>query len=152
MNRRDLLAGLFWLGISIFVCFESIWTGLGTFRSPGPGLLPLLSGLLLGALAIIFLLTSSLKKKAKTNIIDLWKGLEWNKVIWVLFSLFLYRLVLPIIGYLIATFGLMLFLLCITERKRMWVQALSAFVIVLVSYVIFYVLLDIRFPRGILGF
>ena len=153
MNRRDVLASLFWLAISVFICIEAIESDIGTFHSPGPGFLPFWSGLILGTFSIILLVKSRVNKKGRVmKITDLWNNLEWSKLIWVSISLFLYPFLLPIMGYLITTFGLMIFLLCIMERKNVLVQGVSAFVIVLVSYVIFHVFLDIRFPKGILSF
>jgi hypothetical protein len=152
VDHRDLLSGLFWLGISIFVCIESIRCGIGTFRSPGPGFFPFWSAVILGTFAVILLVNIRLKKKWKRKIADLWKGVEWKKVIWVLFSLFLYPFVLPIMGYLITTFGLMAFSIAIMGRSKVWVQGVRALIITLVSYVIFYILLSIALPKGILGF
>ena len=152
MLRRDLLAGLFWLGISIFVCIESVRMDVGAFHSPGPGFLPFWSALILGTLSILLMVTSILRKKWEGEIMNLWKGLEWNKVLWVLFSLFLYPIVLPITGYLITTFGLMAFLLCIMKRSKVWIMGMSALAIALISYVIFYILLDVKLPNGIFGF
>ena len=31
MNRRDLLAGLFWLGISVFVVIQSVKSDIGSW-------------------------------------------------------------------------------------------------------------------------
>lgn len=152
MNGRDLLGGLFWLGISIFVCIESIRSDLKTFNNPGPGFLPFWSAVLLGTLAVILLITSSLKKERKVKIGDLWKGLEWHKVVLVSLSLFLYALVLPIMGYLITTFGLMVFCLGIMGRSKVWIHVASALIIALGSYVVFYILLDIHLPKGIFNF
>ena len=152
MDRRDLLGGLFWLAISIFVCLVSIQDDFGTFHSPGPGFFPLLSAIVLGAFAIILLVTSNLKNRWERKIADLWEGLEWKKVAWVLFSLFTYPLVLPFLGYLLATFGLMAFLLGVMRRSKPWVRGVNALIVTLASYVIFYILLDVRLPKGILGF
>jgi hypothetical protein len=152
MDYRDLLSGLFWLGISVFVCIESIRADIGTFHAPGSGFFPFWSAVILGTFAVILLVTLRLKKKRKRKIADLWKGVEWKNVIWVLFSLFLYPFVLPIMGYLITTFGLMAFSIGIMGRSKVWVQGVSAFIITLVSYVIFYILLSIALPKGILGF
>lgn len=151
MNRRDLLASLFWLGVSIFVCIEAVESEIGTFHTPGPGFLPFLSGLFLGILAMILFIRATLQK-GRPKIADLWKDLQWSKLIWVSFSLFLFCLLLPILGYLITTFGLMVFLLCMIEQKRVWAQGVSALLIALVSYIVFYILLDVRFPKGIFGF
>jgi hypothetical protein len=111
-----------------------------------------LSGATLGTFAIILVVTSSLKKREKGKITDLWKGVGWNKVIWVLLPLFIYPLLLPVMGYLITTFGLMTFLLILMGRSKVWIQGVSAFIIVSVSYLIFYILLEIKLPKGIFGF
>ena len=152
MDHRDLLSGLFWLGICVFVCFESIRSGIGTFHSPGPGLFPFLSGVIVGAFAVVLLVTNSLQKKPRGRIRDIWRGMEWKRVVWILFSLFLYPFALPIMGYLITTFGLMAFSLGIMGRSKVWVQGVSALMITSVSYVVFYFLLGVVLPKGIFGF
>jgi hypothetical protein len=151
VNRRDLLAGLFWLGISAFVVIQSVKSDLGSLRSPGPGFLPFLSAVILGTLSIILMVTNSLKKKWEGKLLDLWRGLDWNRVIFVLLALFLYPILLPIAGYLITTFMLIAFLLCIGERSKLWIDVASALAITVISYVIFYTLLDVKFPKGIFG-
>ena len=151
MNRSQL-GGAFWLGISIFVCIESIEMEVGTFRSPGPGLLPFWSAFFLGSFSIVLIVTSSIRKKWKEKIADLWKGMEWKKVIWVLCALFLYLLLLPVLGYCLTTFGLMIFLLSILQRSKLWIQVISAAIIVFMSYVVFCRWLEIRLPEGIFGF
>ena len=152
MDRRDLIGGLFWLAISIFVCLVSIRDEFGTFHAPGPGFFPFLSAIVLGAFAIILMITSSRKTRWERKMPDLWKGLAWKKVAGVLFSLFLYPLVLPFLGYLLATFGLMFFLLGVMGRTKVWVRGVNALIVTLASYVIFYRLLDVRLPKGMLGF
>ena len=150
MDRRELLGGLFWLGISVFVCLKSIGLDLGTFNSPGPGFFPFWSSLVMGVFAV-FLLVGAYLYKRKTKITDLWKGIGWKKVIGVLFSLFLYPLVLPRVGYLISTFALIAFLLGSMERSKAWVGGIGALIVTLASYVVFYILLGVRLPRGLFG-
>jgi putative tricarboxylic transport membrane protein len=152
VDHRDLLSGLFWLGVSIFVCIESILCNIGTFHSPGPGFFPFWSAVIMGMFSVLLLVTISLRKKWKRKIADLWKGVEWQKIIWVLISLFLYPFVLPIMGYLITTFGLMAFSVGIMGKSKVWVLGVSALIITLVSYIIFDIFLTIALPKGILGF
>jgi hypothetical protein len=83
--------------------------------------------------------------------VDLWRGLDWLRVIWVLLSLFLYPILLPITGYLIATFMLIAFLLFIGVRSKVWIDVASALAITVISYVIFSTLLDVKLPKGIFG-
>ena len=153
MNLCDQLTSLFWLAISIFVCLESIRVDVGTPRVPGPGFLPFWAGVVLGTSAIIILVKSISKRYWQKETTNLgMKKKKSVKVVWVLFSLLLYLFLLPIIGYLISTFGLMTFLLLIMGRSKLWIHGLSAIIIVLASYLIFCVLLDVRLPRGVLGF
>jgi putative tricarboxylic transport membrane protein len=152
MNSRDQLSGFFWLVISIFVCVESIKSGVGTFRFPGPGFLPFWSGVALGTFAIILVATDLLKEKVGRKSKNLLEGKKWSNVILVLVSLFAYALLLPRLGYLITTFGLMVFLFSLIGKPRLWIQGVSALITVLATYIIFYVWLNVQLPKGIFGF
>lgn len=152
MNLRDHLSGFFWLAISIFVCVESIQVSLGTFHSPGPGFLPFWAGVVLGTFSIILIVTTFLNKRGKGKLIEMWKGVGWKKVVLVLFSLFLYIILLPRIGYMIATFGLMIFMSGIIKRSKLWIEVVIPLITVLASYFIFNTWLGIQLPKGIFGF
>ena len=151
MKRRDLLAGLFWLGISVFVIVQSLKSDLGSLRTPGPGFLPFWSAVILGALSIILMVTTTVRKKWEGRLADLWRGLDWVRVTLVLLSLFLYPIVLSIAGYLITTFVFVAFLLSVGVRSKLWIDVASALAITVLSYVIFHTLLDVKFPVGIFG-
>lgn len=152
MNLRDGLSGLFWLGISISVCIICFAIGIGTLHSPGPGFLPFWAGVAMGMFSIALLITSILKGKMEKRILSLWRGMEWHKVILVLASLFIYAILLPRLGYLIATFGLLVLLFGIMRRQRLWISVVIALITSWLSYLIFYVWLDVQLPKGILGF
>ena len=55
MKKYDLLTGLVWTISGTGISIESIRLGLGKFRVPGPGLLPFLSGCVLGFLGLILM-------------------------------------------------------------------------------------------------
>lgn len=152
MSLRDLASGLFWLAISIFVCVESIQVSLGTFHSPGPGFLPFWAGVVLGTFSIFLMVTSILNKKGNGKLKEIWKGMGWKKVVWVLLSFFLYILLLPGLGYIITTFGLMTFMFSIIGRSKLWIQIMVSLITVLASYLIFYRWLSIQLPKGVFGF
>jgi len=149
---RDQASGLFWLAVSIVACVKSFQANIGTFRLPGAGFFPFWSGCILGTLAIILIVAGFLKENGRGNITNLWKGMKWGRVIIVLTSLFIYAIFLPRIGYLLATCGLMIVLLGIIERTKLWVRVASAVVITSVTYVVFYKWLGVHLPRGIFGF
>jgi putative tricarboxylic transport membrane protein len=152
MNRKEILSGLFWLGISVFVCIESLKSDIGSLHAPGPGFLPFWSAVVLGLFAIVLLIVSNAKRPLKGKITDLWKGTEWRKVFWLVCSLFLYTFLLSRLGYLITMFGLMFFATAAIERRPVWWHFLSALIIVSVSYLIFRVFLEVKLPKGIFGF
>ena len=150
MDRRHIISGLFWLAISIFVCIMAIKLGVGTFSSPGSGFLFFWSSLILGALSVILIIKSILGKREAKLLIDLWKGLKWGKAVLAIITIFLYALILTELGFILATFLLMILLFGIGKLKY-WVTIMSAFITVMLSYIIFHFLLQIQFPRGIFG-
>lgn len=152
MKFRDLVSGLFWLALSIFVCAESTQGTIGTVHSPGSGFFPFWLGTILGAVSIVLLLKNILTKKEEGNIADLWRGTNWGRVILVPISLFVYAILLLKLGYLISTFGLMTLLFVIIERKRIWFDMVIALGVVLVSYLIFHVWLNVSLPKGLFYF
>jgi len=153
MNSRDLLGGFFWLVLSVFVCIESIRNDIGTVHYPGPGFLPFWSAVILGVFAAILIVKNSSNLKLGKRFVELRRGMKWNnKTTLVICSLFLYPLVLSVAGYFIATMAFMTFLFNLPKRSKMWIEGMSAFVVTLLSYLIFQGCLGIRLPKGIFGF
>jgi hypothetical protein len=152
MNRLDLLGAFCWLAISIIVCIESIRAGFGALNNPGPGFLPLCAGIILGAFAIIVLITGGKSKEGEGTKVNHFGKIKLGKVVLVVASLFAYTTLLMSLGYLIATLVLMVSLFVIMERSRLWIDIIIAPIVVLASYVVFYKWLGIQLPRGIFGF
>jgi len=152
MSLRDQWSSLFWLVFSILVCVEAIRMGIGSFQVPGPGLLPFWAGIAVGTLAILLLVMGTLKREEGGKIKNLWRGMNWRTVILVSASLVIYCILLPRLGFLITTLGLMTLLFSIVKRSRLWIQVFTALLTVLVTYVTFYVWLGVQLPKGLLGF
>src|SRR3972149_1359604 len=53
MTKYDRIGTLFFVGLAIAVSLESIRIGTGSLSNPGPGLIPLGAGLVLGILSLI---------------------------------------------------------------------------------------------------
>jgi putative tricarboxylic transport membrane protein len=152
VKLRDQWSGLFWLLFSGLVCIASVRMGPGSFRSPGPGLLPLLAGGVVGLLSLLLMVTGTLKKeRGGGSVKELWTGASWKKVVVVSASLLLYAAFLARLGFLIATFVLMTLLFGILGKWRLWVRAIAAIVTVLAVYIVFHVFLDLQLPQGLLG-
>jgi putative tricarboxylic transport membrane protein len=81
----------------------------------------------------------------------LWTGLGWKKNLLVLAALFLYVFLLEILGYMISTFLLMLFLFRAIKAQS-WVVLIAGSVFTSLStYFLFKFWLQVQFPVGILG-
>jgi hypothetical protein len=128
----------------------AIRSGVGTFSSPGPGFLFFWASLILGSLSIVLIIKNILGKREAQRLRDLWKGLKWGKAVWVIVTIFLYAIILEELGFILATFFLMILLFAIGKIKY-WMTIAGALITVMISYIIFHFLLQIQFPRGILG-
>jgi len=150
MNRHDLISGLFWLGIAIFVSFQAVQLGVGVFSNPGPGFVLFWSSLIFGLLSIVLVIKAMLGKGGQRKLADSWKGLKWSHVLVTTVALILYASFLTRIGFLLLTFGFMVLLYALGKTKP-WITVAGAFVTIMLAHIIFHFALQIQFPRGILG-
>jgi putative tricarboxylic transport membrane protein len=153
MKRYDQMSSLVWLAFAIYICIESSRLSFGSFHNPGPGFLPLLIGLILGILSLLVFLLSRLSKETE-KIDQPWYPKErWKKLIWVLIALFAYAVCLEILGFLISTFLLLVFLFRAGIETQKWMWAIGGSAIAsLSSYAVFELWLKTQLPKGILGF
>lgn len=141
---RDRKSSFVILGFSLFVIWESLRLGLGNLHKPGSGFLSFCTGIIL---AIICLLELR-KSWGKPGLI---KVASSRRVVLALASLIIYSLVLNILGFILATFLLVAVFFQLAEPRRWWsLLGMSALVTILV-YLVFGILLQVYFPRGILG-
>ena len=153
MKAYDRGSSLFGLLLSISILIESLRLGIGTVHNPGTGFFAFGASGLLGILSLIlFLKTLFIKGPVKVK--PFFFGTLWKRALLVLIALLIYSKLMPSIGYLISTFLLMVFLLCILESNRMrwflWSLIIS-FLITIISYYVFSILLNLQFPAGLFG-
>ena len=147
MNKRDLISGLFWLAIAIFVVVKAIELGVGTLSTPGAGFLLFCSSILFGLLSIVLMIKAVTASGKKEDIMELWQGLAWGNVVIAVIALILYSFLLVKVGFIIATTAFMVVLYAV-GRMKAWVVVVSALVTVALTYAIFHYALQIEFPRG----
>ena len=149
MARRDVVAASALVLFAALAAFESArLLPFGAVRNPGPGFFPWWVSLALGLLALVVLGHSLMKGREpeKTEV-----GGRLLKVVGVLALLAVYSLGLDAIGYPIATFAVVLFMLRVTEPHR-WPLALGiALLAAGGSYVLFAVWLGVPLPAGLLA-
>ena len=151
MRRTEQIISLFWIGFATVVCAGSLRLELGTFSDPGPGALPFGAAALMAILAAAHLANVTFRQGLHEDARSSWANIRWAKGLCVVIALFVYFFLLPILGYLIATFLLMVFLFGVLERKKWWAVLLGACLVIGITYLVFEVWLMVQFPKGFLG-
>jgi putative tricarboxylic transport membrane protein len=152
MKKKDQMSSLVWLLAAIYICLESFRLPIGSWRDPGPGLLPLGAGLFLGILSIIVFLQASLDPSKEPGE-SLFPRKTWRKLIFCLVALLGYALTLEVLGFLVTTYIFLFLLFRFGIETQSWVISLGGSALAsLLCYGIFEMWLKSQLPKGIIGF
>ena len=140
---RTLRSGLFFLGLSLLVTWDSWRVGLGTLKTPGPGFLSFCAAVPLCVFSVILThrgwhLRESMESPS-------------HRVILALISVFTYSLILDTLGFVASTFLLLGALFRIGKARPWWTVIWISAVATSLAYLVFGVLLRVHLPRGFLG-
>ena len=153
MRRYDQMSSLVWLGFAIYICIASSRLSVGSFDHPGPGFLPLLVGIFLGIFSIVAFLQAHLSKATDETTPSWYPKERWKRLIGVLAVMFLYAFCLEILGFLLSTFLLLVFLFRFGMESQRWLVAIGGSAIAsFSSYAVFELWLKTQLPKGLLGF
>ena len=108
LNNAELWAGLFWLGIGVFVVWAGLELGTGTVAAPGSGFPVFWAGLLTCGFAVAIVVGAA--RHGGPAFGSLWAGTRWGKVMLVVASLAVYATLFERLGFLLATVPLLLVL------------------------------------------
>jgi len=150
MKRPDLIAAAALAGLAGFVLFESRKLTFGSFRAPQTGFFPRVLGILLVLLALGELVRA-LRLSAPGPSREKIAGEAWVRLGAALVTMVGFALVLERLGFLLATFILMVLLLRAIEASRWSKVFLVAALTSLLTYGLFAWLLGVPLPAGILG-
>jgi len=148
MRRAEQIACLFWIIVSLSLCTGAIGLKLGTPSDPGPGFFPFGTGALLGILALVHLLKVSVAASEGEAEDFLWQEVNWRRSISVVLAVLVYALLLPHLGYLIATFILIVVLFSLYDRKKWGIVVPASLLVIGITYLVFHVWLKVQFPSG----
>ena len=149
MIRVDKSA-VFLILLGLFAVIQAGRMDIGNFSRPGPGLFPFLSGILLSTLSLISLIRSNVKGVRKPP--ERMQVTNLLKVLCVLGTVLFFRFSLPFLGYLFASFVLLVVLIKIVGDRK-WPQTiLWAAVFSGASYILFSRWLMVQFPQGLFPF
>jgi len=153
MKKTFLINDIFWMILALFACMGGLKLGFGSFHQPQAGFMPFLSGLLLGLLALADLISGLLTQwKGEKKDKEIWSEIGWGKIIITLAVLFIYTAVFSVLGFIIGTILLLLFLFRLMEPRPWWIVLTTSLVTTGLFYVGFKMGLDSQLPRGLLGF
>jgi len=152
MIRADRVSGIFWLCFAVLVIIQSYHLGLGTLHKPGPGFLFFWVNIVLAVLSLIVIIQAWVSKKEEGPQPSIFGTQNVSKIIFVMVSLFLYALLMEIIGFIPITLLLFIYLLGIIEKKRWFYTIFVSVLVTVISYLIFETWLQSQLPKGLLGF
>jgi len=150
MAKKQWMVSLVLCRVGVGCSVESLRLGLGSVHKPGMGFLPFLVGACLFIIAFFSVLIEAFSAAREKRNGKLFGG-SLTKVLFVVVCLALYVLVLPYAGYLLGTFFLFTFLFKTGGLTRWSTAIIASLLAASISYAVFGILLNIRFPKGFLG-
>jgi hypothetical protein len=147
----ELISGVFWLGIGVFLSIWSTHYQIGNLIQPGPGFLPLILGILLILLSLILLARAIMPSlvSERPSASSLFGG--WKKVAYTVLVLVLAAFFFETMGYLLTFFLLIMFLMRGAGPQSWRKIFLVAFCSAIGVYLVFVLLLEQPLPLGLLG-
>jgi len=151
VKRNDIIGGLFFLSVGILFAVYSQSVDIGTMEEPGPGFLPLWAGVLLGIMSAALIVKSFFQKYGAGEAFFPEHD-SWKRVIMVVGSLVAYNFLLVPLGFVLTTLCFVAFLVkCIFPQT--WLRTVVTAVFSTAgAQIIFVNLLELQFPKGLLGF
>ena len=145
MTRRDRLAAAVLLAFGLIALEEARKLRFGSLARPGPGFFPVVLAAAFSLVCLILLLDAVRAGDAGPA-----PGarLGWRKIVATMVALCLYALVLEPLGFVAATFALLLFFFKALERQRWLVALASSLTTALLTYLVFKVWLNVQLPAA----
>ncbi len=143
----DRLSGTLLFLLALFILWKNRSYPIGTLTEPGAGFLPLFLG-------IAFAIITALIAWYGTDAVPL-RDIGWGeapRAIAILLACGIAASIFEWLGYRLTIFALLIFLLGVIERKPVHSVLLVAIGFSLLSYFVFFNLLDVQLPRSPWGF
>ncbi len=150
---RDVTSSVFWAVVGILFCIGGIQYGLRRSGIPGPGFLPVVTGLILVALSLILLISRLLKRRADAGSIGepMPSGQALKRILQALGGLCFFALAIEHLGFAVTTFLFMIVVLRLGPRG--WTFIIPAAIgATAFFFFLFKVLLKVPLPAGLLGY
>ena len=153
MRRGDVVGGLFFLAVGLVFAIYSKSVDIGEWSEPGPGFLPFYGALTTIGLALLLLAKSLVRRPPAPAALPFFQESDsWKRVASTLLALAAYNLLLRPLGFVTVTFFFVAFLVRFIFPES-WIRSLAtAALATACAHVVFVKLLEINFPKSVLGF
>ncbi len=153
MRAVELISNLVWVLLGFGICVYAFRLRLWDAAGPASGFLPFIAGVFVGLTGLALLLQARAQRPRERRPAPFWENrAARNRVGLVVLGLCAMAYLMPILGFLLAATLVMTFLLGLTERTRLVPTVTLALASSLSIYWLFASLLQVRLPRGLLGF
>jgi len=145
------IADVIFIIVAIVACLNGAKYGLGSHVNPGPGAMPFLFGIALGAFSLFDLLSGFRKGKSNIKDSDVWGDTDWKKVGITTISLVMYAGLFNMLGFLLGTFSLCLVLYRVVEQSSFVKAVIPSILISVLSYIFFKIWFGLPLPSGMIS-
>ena len=152
MKHPDQYAGIFWILLAAAITVSSLFYGVGSFSTPGPGFITFGAGAILTVLSLLLWIAAARSKEGVPSLRSLWEGRQTGKAFYIVGLLVVYMLVLSPLGFLISTFLLLILLFRVQASYPLKTVIFLSAASTLASMVVFDVWLGVQLPRGFMGY
>jgi hypothetical protein len=145
VTARDRIAAVVLVVFGIVAVEEAAKLRVGSIVRPGPGFFPLALAAAFTVVCLVLAIGAFRSRRAPATAPA---SLGWTKIAATMAALFVYAVVLERVGFVVATFALLLFFFKALERQRWSVALAGSIVTACVTYLVFKVWLHVQLPAG----
>lgn len=150
--KKDQKSSLFFFFFAVLMLVSSVKATLGTFSSPGSGLVSFLAALLLAFFSLVNLILPVIRKDENMQKPAFSTSeINWRNLLFTLIALFAFPLVLKPLGFGVTMLAFMLFMSKVVAGRRWPGAILFSLTTTCASYLVFVYWLDFFMDKGILG-
>lgn len=154
MRSAELTTNLIWVLLGLGICLYALQLKLWSAATgPGSGFLPFIAGALVALIGAALVLRVWMKRSRDGSAAPFWEERDGrNRVGLVVVTLCVMAYLMPVLGFLLAAALVMTFLLGLTKQTRLAAAIVLSLLSTLSIYWLFASLLQVRLPKGPLGF
>ncbi|RPJ09070.1 MAG: tripartite tricarboxylate transporter TctB family protein [Deltaproteobacteria bacterium] len=151
MKRNNIVGGIFFLTVGLIFAVYSKSVDIGDWSEPGAGFLPFYGGLIVIGMSLLLVVGSFVRVDAAVEPFFP-ESDSWKRVLSTFLALVAYNVLLRQLGFALVTFLFVGFLVKFIFPQGWWKSLATAALATVCVQLVFVNLLEINFPKGILGF